>query len=72
MSRILIDVPDEQLEDLSAIVDAEQRPRAAIIREAIQAYIALHKPAGGANTFGLWKDRKVDGLDYQERLRSEW
>jgi hypothetical protein len=25
-----------------------------------------------ANSFGLWKDTAVDGVDYQERLRVEW
>jgi hypothetical protein len=53
-------------------VEAEQRPRAAVFRDAIQAYIAQHKPARGAEVFGLWKDKKVDGLEYQQELRSEW
>jgi metal-responsive CopG/Arc/MetJ family transcriptional regulator len=72
MSRILVDLPDAQVEELAVIVEAEQRPRAAVIRDAIQAYIAQHKPARGAEVFGLWKDKKVDGLEYQQELRSEW
>ncbi|RDU97783.1 ribbon-helix-helix protein, CopG family [Trinickia dinghuensis] len=72
MSRILIDLPDAQLSELAALVEAEQRPRAAVIRDAIEAYIASHKRARGADVFGLWKDKKVDGLEYQQKLRSEW
>jgi predicted transcriptional regulator len=72
MSRILVDLPDSQVEELAEIVDAERRPRAAVIRDAIEAYIALHKPGLAADAFGLWKEKKVDGLEYQKRLRTEW
>ncbi|MBN3848883.1 MULTISPECIES: ribbon-helix-helix protein, CopG family [Burkholderiaceae] len=72
MSRILIDLPDAQVEELAVLVAAEQRPRAAVIRDAIEAYITQHKRAVGADVFGLWKSRKVDGLEYQQELRSEW
>ncbi len=72
MSRLLVDLSDEQIEALAEIVDAEQRPRAALIREAVAAYIAQHRPNVAADAFGLWKDKAVDGLEYQQALRSEW
>jgi metal-responsive CopG/Arc/MetJ family transcriptional regulator len=72
MSRILVDLPDTQVEELAVIVEAEQRPRAAVIRDAIEAYIAQHKPGLAADVFGLWKGKKIDGLEYQQELRSEW
>jgi metal-responsive CopG/Arc/MetJ family transcriptional regulator len=72
MSRILIDLPDSQVEELAVLVEIEQRPRAAVIRDAIEAYISQHKPMLGADAFGLWKSKKVDGLEYQQELRSEW
>ena len=72
MSRILIDLSNGQLDELAAIVETEQRPRAASIRDAIDAYIAQHKRAHADTVFGLWKDRATDGLTYQEALRSEW
>ncbi len=72
MSRILVDLPAAQVEELAALVEAEQRPRAAVIRDAIEAYIAQHKRVFGADVFGLWKGKKVDGLEYQQELRSEW
>ena len=72
MSRILVDLPDSQVDELAVIVEAEQRPRAAVIRDAIEAYISQHKRALGIEVFGLWKSRKVDGLAYQQELRSEW
>jgi metal-responsive CopG/Arc/MetJ family transcriptional regulator len=72
MSRILVDLPDSQVDDLAAIVEAEQRPRAAVIRDAIEAYISQRKRAHGTDVFGLWKSRKIDGIAYQQELRSEW
>jgi predicted transcriptional regulator len=72
MSRILVDLPDSQVEALAAIVEAEHRPRAAVIRDAIDAYVAQRKRALGKDVFGLWKRKKVDGLAYQQELRSEW
>ncbi|KVR49544.1 CopG family transcriptional regulator [Burkholderia ubonensis] len=72
MSRILIDLPDTQIQALAALVEAERRPRAAVIRDAIDAYLAQRKRAVGADVFGVWKEKKVDGLTYQEALREEW
>jgi metal-responsive CopG/Arc/MetJ family transcriptional regulator len=72
MSRILVDLPDTQLAQLMAVVEAEHRSRAAIIRDAIDAYLALHKRIMGDDVFGVWKRKKVDGLEYQQELRSEW
>jgi metal-responsive CopG/Arc/MetJ family transcriptional regulator len=72
MSRILIDLPDTQVEELAALVEVERRPRAAVIRQAIEAYVAQRRQAPGTQVFGLWKDRKIDGLEYQREIRSEW
>ncbi|KVU69761.1 CopG family transcriptional regulator [Burkholderia ubonensis] len=72
MSRILVDLPDAQIQALAALVEAERRPRAAVIRDAIDAYLAQRKRTVGADVFGVWKEKKVDGLTYQEALREEW
>lgn len=69
--RTLVDIPDRQLKDLTAICEIEKLSRAEVIRQAISAYIENKKPAK-ADVFGLWKDRHVDGLTYQEQARSEW
>ncbi|MDR9837686.1 ribbon-helix-helix domain-containing protein [Herbaspirillum huttiense] len=72
MSRILVDLPESQLADLTQLVESQRRPRAVIIREAIAAYITQHKLEHDTDVFGLWKKKKVDGLAYQRELRSEW
>ncbi|MDR0275175.1 MAG: ribbon-helix-helix domain-containing protein [Burkholderiaceae bacterium] len=72
MSRILIDVNDVQVKELAALAEREQRSRAAVVREAIGAYLAQRQQAPERNVFGLWQRRGVDGLSYQQELRSEW
>lgn len=69
--RTLVDIPDRQLKDLAAICVAERLPRAELIRRAIAAYIEKKK-APAVEAFGLWQNRKLDGLTYQEQVRSEW
>jgi predicted transcriptional regulator len=72
MTRILVDLPDEQIDELTALGEAQQRPRAAVIRDAICTYVADNKRRPAVDVFGIWKDQKVDGLAYQQELRDEW
>lgn len=69
--RTLVDIPDRQIKDLTALCEAEKVSRAELIRQAIAAYLERKKPVS-VEAFGLWKDRKIDGLAYQEQVRSEW
>ena len=72
--RALVDIPDSQLDDLAMVCKAKKLPRAAVIRQAIAAYIAQNKP-NTDQAFGLWgnsKQQAVDGLTYQENVRAEW
>jgi predicted transcriptional regulator len=71
--RILVDADEGQVAALDALAKREKRPRAAVIRAAIDDYVARNKqPAPLADSFGLWGKDGEDGLAYQERLRSEW
>lgn len=69
--RALVDIPDRQLKDLAAICALYNLSRAEVIRQAIAAFIELKKPQP-VEAFGLWKNQPVDGLIYQEQVRSEW
>ncbi len=69
--RTLIDIPDRQIKHLTAICKTKKVSRAEIVRQAISSFLEKNK-TGGVEAFGLWKDRKVDGLAYQEQVRSEW
>ena len=69
--RTLVDIPDGLIKGLADISATEKKSRAEIIREAIAEYLLKHQPTTEA-AFGLWSDRKIDGLAYQEQVRSEW
>jgi metal-responsive CopG/Arc/MetJ family transcriptional regulator len=70
--RTLVDVGDAQLRELDALSKEEKRSRAALIREAIEDYLARRRRKHEGDAFGLWGRRKVDGLAYQEKVRREW
>jgi len=72
-TKLLLSLPNAQIDALKRIAAQKNKPRTEIIREAIQAYITQHEFASTQqDVFGLWRERQTDGLDYQERLRSEW
>ena len=70
--RTVIDVPDELIESLDQVGALEQRSRAALIRDAITEYLKVKSIPAAEEDFGLWKDRKTDGVRYQRSLRDEW
>jgi len=70
--RTLVDLGDTQVQALDELSKKEKRSRAALIREAIDDYLAKRRKKHEGNSFGLWGKRKVDGLVYQKKVRSEW
>ncbi|MDE1936771.1 CopG family transcriptional regulator [Bradyrhizobium sp.] len=70
--RTLVDLGDTQLQALDELSKKEKRSRAALIRRAIDDYLAKQRDKHEGDAFGLWGERKVDGLAYQEKVRSEW
>ena len=70
--RALVDIPQQQIEALAAVCKTRKLSRAEAIRQAIAAYLANNKPPAGGEAFGLWGERKRDGLAYQKRVRAEW
>ena len=69
--RTLVDIPDGELEQLTVLSRSRKVSRAELIRQAVSGFLAENK-AGLEDSFGLWKKRAVDGVEYQERLRGEW
>ena len=70
--RTLVDLGDTQIKALDELSKREKRSRAALIRQAIDDYLAKRHHRPESNAFGLWGQRKVDGLAYQEKVRREW
>ena len=69
--RSLIDIPDEQAVPLAEVCRRHAISRAEAIRRAIALYL---EQQGGPEdaAYGLWKDRGIDGVAYQQALRREW
>ena len=70
--RTLIDLGDIQIQALDELSKKEKRPRAALIRQAIDDYLRNRRDERQRDAFGLWGKRKLDGLAYQKKLRGEW
>jgi metal-responsive CopG/Arc/MetJ family transcriptional regulator len=52
--RTIIDVPNEVIESLDRVRATEKRSRAAVIREAIDAYLEKKTAPEAEAAFGLW------------------
>lgn len=76
--RVEIDLGESQIQALDELSKAEHKSRDSLIQQALEEYLSRQtvppqtRFSKADPAFGLWKDRKVDGLEYQERLRSEW
>lgn len=71
--RTIVDLPIEAVEKLDLMRDGSKRSRAALIRDAVDEYLCRHVNSPlDAGAFGLWKDKAIDGVEYQEQLRKEW
>ena len=74
MTRILADLPDDDIAWLDARAAEQGKSRASILREAVQAYRA-ETPADWLEVgFGAWKDRTDigDAVEWQRRERASW
>lgn len=69
--RTIIDIPERDIQGPDALCGREHVSRSEVIRRAVTDYPARHKGEHDA-AFGLWRDRGVDGLSYQQERRYEW
>lgn len=72
--RTIIELPEEQLRALDAWRQSRGVSRAEAVRRAVAELLGNGEQVRAAAdaAFGLWRDRGVDGLDEQQRLRAEW
>lgn len=74
MTRILADLPEEDIEWLDARAAEQGKSRASVLREAVQAYRADAPKDWLEAGFGAWKDRTDigDSVEWQRRERASW
>ena len=76
MTRILADLPDEEIKRLDRIAAEQGKSRASVLREAVSAYRA---PVVSGNKdwikryAGIWADRDDigDAVEYQRAMRED-
>jgi metal-responsive CopG/Arc/MetJ family transcriptional regulator len=79
MTRILVDIPEKEVDMLNAIAKDRSVSRAALMREAVQHLIKTHKKKP-SSAFGILKGQPMiingveykDSVDYIRKLREEW
>lgn len=72
MMRTLVDIDDDDLKALNDLAATKNVSRASLIRKAVSAFLEQSSVDDRSQAFGLWGNRKVDGLAYQEEIRGEW
>ena len=77
MTRILADLPDEDIKWLDQLANEQGKSRASVLREAVSAYKGQSAAASNKSWIergaGLWKDRADigDGVEYQRAIRED-
>ena len=76
MVRTLVSLPEADKAWLDAYSHRRRRSQADVIRSALRSFRQTVEGGGTRPSLrasaGLWKNRRVDALDYVRRLRTEW
>jgi len=70
--RTIVELPEEQIRALAEVCRREKISRAEAVRRAVAEYASRHAAGDAERAFGLWRDRRIDALAYERRLREEW
>ena len=70
--RTIIDLPEDQVTRLAAVCQREGFSRAEAVRRAVADYLDAKRVCERGDVFGIWRARKLDGVDYEKSLRQEW
>ena len=75
MTRILADIPDDDIRKLDALAKAQGKSRAAEIRDAIKLFLVQNDGSKDwiRKGAGYWKDRDDigDAVEYQRAMRED-
>lgn len=70
--RTIVDLPEQDIQTLDGLCAREHISRAEAVRRAVSGYLKTHRAGDDNVAFGMWKERKQDGLRYQYDIRDEW
>ena len=74
MTRILADLPDDDIAWLDARASEQGKSRASVLREAVEAYRTAAPDNWLEAGFGLWARHgiAIDPKEYERQRRAEW
>jgi len=73
--RTTVELPQDQVEALDRLSQEDRRACEAVIQAAVADYLEDDRKRRRALIeagFGIWKDRGIDGLEYERAIRAEW
>lgn len=70
--RAIIEIDEREDRALKRLARQRGASRASVVREAIDRFLQATAPKEPSAAFGIWRDRGVEGLEYERRLRDEW
>lgn len=70
--RTIIQIGDSEAQELAKLCAEMGWSRAKGFREGVRMLLKHHKQTQDVDVFGIWKNKKIDGLEYQQKLREEW
>ena len=70
--RTIVDLPESQIAGLAELCQREGVSRTEAVRRAVAEYLAARPAAQREELFGAWRDRGLDGLEYERDIRAEW
>jgi hypothetical protein len=74
--RTIVDLPEEQIRALDAYGKKHGISRAEAVRRAVAMFLPKrrHRKLDFQNhpAFGAWRDRDINAVEYQRKLRAEW
>jgi len=68
--QTIIDIPEHEMSLLEKLSEERKVSREQIVRTAISNYLQNQRVRDAA--FGSWGHKRVDGSEYQHRMRDEW
>ena len=74
MTRILADLPDDDIKWLDRLAEEQGKSRASVLREAVAAYRAEAPKDWLEAGFGAWARHgiSIDPHEYERQRRAEW
>ena len=76
MTSITVNIDDCQANEIEALAKETRSSKSQIIRDAIAAFLQKKEDKKNKSPLlkyaGILKNHDVDGLKYQQRIRSEW